>query len=335
MRVRIAVVAMMVLFAQVAAAGPTSQEKADALFKKGKTLLGQQQYADACAAFAESHKLDPAIGTVLNLALCFEGWGKVASAQKAYLEAEKLAAIKGDQKRASAARQRADALTPRIPKIVFTGLPDALPPDLTVAIDADQVGLDALRTGISVDPGPHVVHYSVEGAKKTIKVEMAESTSKEVKLDLPEPKVETGPDPGTGNGTGTGAGIGAELDDPPVKGRGRGRRITGLVVGGAGVVATGVGVTLALMARSDYNSAYSAHCDETGCDDVGYKATHDARSKANVATIIVGVGAAAIATGVILYLTAPSGKPAAKREHVWIRPVVTDGGGAIVIGGAL
>src|SRR5262245_35009360 len=109
MRGTIAIIAMMVSLAGVAAGGP-NQDKADALFKKGKALLGQQKYAEACKAFEESHQLDPAIGTMLNLALCFEGWGKIAKAQRAYLETEKLAAIKGDQRRASAARQRADAL---------------------------------------------------------------------------------------------------------------------------------------------------------------------------------------------------------------------------------
>src|SRR5678816_1389044 len=124
MRCAIAVLAMTMAFAPVASAGPTNQEKADALFKKGKTLLGQQQYKEACAAFEDSNKLDAQTGTVLNLALCYEGWGKVASAQRWYLEAEKLAAIKGDAKRGAAARQRADALTPRIPKILFTSLPE-------------------------------------------------------------------------------------------------------------------------------------------------------------------------------------------------------------------
>jgi hypothetical protein len=121
------------------------------------------------------------------------------------------------------------------------------------------------------------------------------------------------------------------------KGRGRGRRIAGLVTAGVGVVAVGVGVGLALKARSDYNTAFDAHCDDTGCDDLGYDQTHDARSRANVASIIVGIGGAALVTGVVVWLTAPSGPatPKRKKEHVWIRPVLTEGGGAVVIGGAL
>jgi len=331
MRCAIAVLAMTMAFAPVASAGPTNQEKADALFKKGKTLLGQQQYKEACAAFEDSNKLDAQTGTVLNLALCYEGWGKVASAQRWYLEAEKLAAIKGDAKRGAAARQRADALTPRIPKILFTSLPETLPADLVVELDGAAVGLDALRAGLSVDPGPHAVVYTVEGAKKTIKLELQESATKEIKLDLPAPKVVEHPDTGSGSGSGSGNGGTVELGPP----RGRSRRIAAVVTGSVGIVAVGAGVAIAFKARSDYNSAFDAHCDASGCDDAGYKDTHDARKMANLATVIVSVGGAAVVTGVILYLTAPKGRAPVKREHVWIRPELTDGGGAIVIGGPL
>ncbi len=302
-------IAMTVAFAAVAIAGPSSQERADALFKKGKTLLGQQQYKEACAAFEESNKLDAQVGTVLNLALCFEGWGKVASAQHWYLEAEKLAAIKSDAKRGAAARQRADALTPRIPKIRFAGLPDILPADLVVTLDGGPLGLDALRAGVSVDPGPHAVAYTVEGAKKTIKLEVSESTSKEIKLDLPAPEVVQPDHSGSGSASGSGGGRDTPLGPPRV--------------------------ALAFKARSDYNSAFDAHCDATGCDDTGFKQTHDARSTANIATVICAIGGAAVVTGVVVWLTAPRGRAPVNKEHVWIRPVVTDGGAAVVIGGSL
>jgi tetratricopeptide (TPR) repeat protein len=326
MKVLVAVAAMVVALCSSAASAGPDQEKADALFKKGKALLGQQKFADACAAFEESQRLDPATGTVLNLALCYEGWGKLARAQRAYLEAEKMAAIKGDTQRSSAARQRADALTPRIPKIVFSGLPDPLPAGLTVTLDDQPVGLDALRPGLSTDPGPHVLVYKVEGARKVIRIDLAESQAKEVTLDLPAPRPQ--PDPGR---------VEDPRPKPPpvVKTRGRGRRILGLVTTGVGVVGMGIGGALALSARSDYKQAFDAHCDAMNtCDDIGFQETSDARSRANVASVIVGVGVGIAITGVVLYLTAPSG-PARDDRAVWIRPVLTTGGGAVVVGGKL
>jgi hypothetical protein len=77
----------------------------------------------------------------------------------------------------------------------------------------------------------------------------------------------------------------------------------------------GVAGYLTLSARSTYNDAITAHCggSKTGCDADGLTITHDARSKANLATIVVGAGAALTAVGVILYVTAPTSEP--RGEH--------------------
>ena len=53
--------------------------------------MGEKRYADACAAFEKSNKLDPGIGTQLNIAKCYEEWGKIGRAFLAYRDAEKMA----------------------------------------------------------------------------------------------------------------------------------------------------------------------------------------------------------------------------------------------------
>jgi tetratricopeptide (TPR) repeat protein len=321
MRIRVAVAAVLILVASTAAAGP-DKKKADALFKQGRQLLNEKQYQKACAAFEDSHRIDPAIGTVLNVALCYEAWGKLAKAQRAYLEAEKLAAIKGDARQA-VARQRADALTPRIPKIAFAELPAELPADLVVLIDDVQIGIDAVRLGLSTDPGKHVIAYTAGDQKReVIEVTLGESETKWVNLRLPD----------AGPADGPAEPIDTTPAGPP---RGRTRRILGLSAGGAGLIAMGAGGVIALAARADYKEAFADHCDPSGlCDDVGYRATRDARSRANVATVIFGAGAAIAATGVVLYLTAPSGRGKPERK-AYIQPVLLDGGAALVVGGSL
>src|SRR5260370_9884027 len=59
---------------------------AETLFERGKRLIEQGRTAEACAAFAESERLDPAGGTLLRLALCREAEGKLASAWLAFTE---------------------------------------------------------------------------------------------------------------------------------------------------------------------------------------------------------------------------------------------------------
>ena len=77
------------LVASTAFAG--NKEKADALFNKGKKLAAEKRYADACPAFEQSMKLDAAIGTQLNIAKCYEEWGRIGRALLAYRVAEKMA----------------------------------------------------------------------------------------------------------------------------------------------------------------------------------------------------------------------------------------------------
>jgi hypothetical protein len=74
------------------------------------------------------------------------------------------------------------------------------------------------------------------------------------------------------------------------------------------------GGVLGLSAKAAYNDVPAEQCDANGaCNDTGFQTRTDARDKANMATIVFGAGAAALVTGGILFLTAPSssGSPSA------------------------
>lgn len=86
----------------------TGAAVAEALFRTGRALMAAGDAARACPKFAESNRLDPKLGTLLNLALCHETVGLKASAWAEYNEAATIAGRAGQSERERVAR----AITP-------------------------------------------------------------------------------------------------------------------------------------------------------------------------------------------------------------------------------
>jgi hypothetical protein len=76
------------------------------------------------------------------------------------------------------------------------------------------------------------------------------------------------------------------------------RRWIGAVVAGAGVVAIGFGGVIALVAKSDYDAA---SCPPRGCSRPAFDARESARSRADVATAAMVVGAIAATAGAVIF----------------------------------
>src|SRR6188768_3528832 len=87
---------------------------AESLFRDGKKLMTAGDYAKACPKLAESYAQDPATGTLLALAVCFEEQGKLASAWTTYSEVASRARAEGRVDREQAAREHVTALAPRL-----------------------------------------------------------------------------------------------------------------------------------------------------------------------------------------------------------------------------
>ena len=102
------------VFAQTSA---QDRATAEALFQEAKKLKAAEEYDAACPKFAASQKLDPALGTLLNLADCHEQQGLTASAWAEFLEAATLARRAGQAERAKVAKERATALEGRLTRL--------------------------------------------------------------------------------------------------------------------------------------------------------------------------------------------------------------------------
>jgi serine/threonine-protein kinase len=291
---------------------------AEALFEDARNLVTAGKYAEACPKFAESQRLGPSVSTLLNLANCWEKLGHTASAWATYREAASAANAAGRKDYLATAMRRADGLAPRLARLTVT-VPQ---PISGLQVRRDGVAVDAAEwgTAIPVDTGTHTVDASAPGHKPwSVTVDVAQDGSQataSVPL-LEELPADAQPPPAAVDSAGTGSPAVAAgtvgpvpMDTERSAHAGNGQRIAGGVVAGVGVAGIAVSVVLAFAAKGKYNDSLG-QCEANNhnlCSTQGVSQRDDARSQGNVATVIMGVGAAAVVAGGIVFFTAPHAK---------------------------
>ncbi|MBA3499312.1 MAG: hypothetical protein H0T65_03005, partial [Deltaproteobacteria bacterium] len=303
------------------------KSEADALFKIAKKLHCDKKYAEACPMFEKSDALDPGIGAKLNVAKCYEDWGMLARAHRWYTDAEAMAASAND-KRADKIRELITAIDSDVPRLTLKLPEGADAATAEVKLDGKSAALGKEQR---VDPGPHEITWRVEGKTKSKTIPMERGGARELTLDMRSVGGSGGSSDGDVSAPVDKAVV---VDSPPAPGRTR--RIIGISVGAAGLVGMGVATYLTLDARSKYNGAIDTHCmgSKDMCSDEGLSITSDARSQANIATVVTIVSLAAIGGGIVLYLTAPKGEAReSNKSALYVSPVVSGDMGGFVFGG--
>jgi hypothetical protein len=310
-------------FAPAARAQSSSdQAAAEALFKQGRDLMASGQYAEACPKLAESERLDPAPGTLLNLATCYERNGQVASAWVTFKEAA-TAARKADQTdRARLATEKAAALEPSLPTLTIVVPPGSDLPDLEVRRDGEVVGRAEWGAPIPLDPGPHAVEARASGRQAwqghAPVLGVGAKASVEVPPLAPLPEAPAAPVPASATGvvpsvvpaattTAAQSASPAPVDTAPAEPAHRGatQRAVAWVAGGVGLAGLAAGAILGAMALADNNQA-SSDCLSNVCNQQGISSTHDANNAATASTVAFAAGGALVAVGLVLWLTAPA-----------------------------
>jgi hypothetical protein len=289
--------------ARSAAAQPSKEDvaKADTLFREAQGLIQKGQFPEACAKFTESQKLDPANGTLLNMAFCHDKEGKYATEFRELQEL--LGNISGsknpdDKERTRVAKERLKVLDAKISRVTFDV--SEVPRDAAITLDGEKLTDPSLPQ--LVDPGSHAVEATLPPKKPSKKsFDVSAPGPMTVKLDPLQDDVPPPPPPP----------VEKPAPPPPPQEGGfwSGRRVLGAVVGGVGVAGVGLGIGFGLYTFNQ-KALRDANCQGTVCNNVGIFYHQQAQQAATVSTIGFVGGTVLLGVGAVLFITAPRKAPA-------------------------
>jgi len=293
---------VMLLAARPAMAG--DKAAAQILFDEARKALRKGDVEKACNKFAESHRQDPAVGTLINLARCYEKLGKRASAWVTYKEVVGAAKAAGQFKRVRFARGRAKMLESKFARL---RIEVAEPVEgLQVFRGDEEINEQVWGTAVPIDPGEYVLTAEAPGKtgwaedvtigdepdEVTITIPALVDIPKEP--EEPKPAPDTKPEP--------------DKPEPEPESDGMAQWVSGWVALSVGVGGVAAGTALRFVALSKDDESLE-HCDPndaTSCDAEGVDLRDQAITFQTVSIIGWAAGGALVATGIVLLVTAPS-----------------------------
>ena len=216
-----------------------NQIKAAELFSEARKLVEAGDYKQACPKFEQSMSLNFGIGVQFNLADCWERIGRNASAQALFQGVAASARAAGQTERAQVAQARADALEPRLVRLLIEV--KATDPALSVRRNRIFVEQKAWGAATPVDAGEYLIEATAPGKKLWSTRVIVPLSSTEVisvivpPLDAAEPTKELSDAPKE-----------VPVKPPPPEPKPTRHRAYAYALGGLGVVSLGVGTALAL-----------------------------------------------------------------------------------------
>jgi hypothetical protein len=272
--------------------------RAEQAFQQAVELRKRGDLARACPLFEHSQRLDPAPGTLLNIAMCHEAGERWAEAWLAFRQLSDLSLVDGDAERLALARAGLARLDGRVARLVVRAPPGAVARGLRVRVGERLLAGDQHGVPFPVAAGEQVV---VAEAPDRIawRTTIAARPGAEAAVVVPELAPAT---------------LAAALTAPR-RARAAGwpaRRKWALATAGAAVVGLAAGSYFGLRAWGDWNAA-ADHCnaDRTLCDERGRSLIAGSRDAATYADVgFAAAGVAAVAASVLWFM-APPRPPAA------------------------
>lgn len=300
---------------------------ADALFREARALMKSGDHKAACPKLLESHKLDPAAGTAINLGDCWERVGRLADALQAYRDALEL--MKPGDTRVAPVKAQIAVVEKRVPTLSVRLAPGA-PEGARVKRDTLDLGEGSLGVALPVNPGPHWIVIVAPGrADRRQKVVISEGEHRELEVRV-APRSAEGP---TEEPAREGTAVAEPARNPTAgdaDGGGSSRTTWAYVAVGVGVAGIGAGLLFHQFANDEERKADGLGDGLSGdactkppvpakCNEIqtALDKRDTNRTIGNASFVVGGVG---LVTSVVLFLWPDdSGKDAGKSagRHSW------------------
>jgi hypothetical protein len=267
---------------------------AEALFLAGRAALRRGDYRSALAKFNESNRLDPAVGTILNLAICEEHLGQLASAWQRYREV--LHALPPGDDRLPVARARAAAIEARVPRLKIRVAPSA-PKDTQISRNGVVLTSASFGVELPLDPGTHeFIVVSPGRSQRRYSARLAEGARQELTVE-PGPPLRKQP---------VAKPASTKIDRRNERNASF-QRTAGFITAGGGVASLIFSAVAGVLVL-DRKQTVDRECDGASCNDAGLEAADSGRTLSSLSTIAFSVGLLAVGSGTYLILSSrPSG----------------------------
>ncbi len=265
-----------------------SSDTADGLFRAGRAALKRGELSLACDHFHASHRLEPAVGTELNLASCEEKLSHLLAARKYYQSV--VSRVGPDDGRRMIALERLEVVQARLPRLTVR-LVEGAPAGVRVSAKGRSVMLGQTE---AVDPGAYSFSVSAPGhALRQIDVVVSEGETRELLVE-PGPALESpplvAPEPQPILLVAPEGPL-AEVDERS------GTQPLGLALGAFGIANVAAGSVLGIMSLQRA-SLIEDRCPGGACNDLAdVDLANEGAAMRTWSFVTLGVGAAALGVG--------------------------------------
>jgi tetratricopeptide (TPR) repeat protein len=285
-----------VAFAQnppAASANVSNEQLAAEKFSEGRKLLDEGRFREACQMFEQSLALDSSPGTLLNLGNCYEQLGgllkALATFERAFGEARQEADPTKRQGWISAAQQRIDALSTRVPELLVHPSPT---PGATIQLNGQA--LTSLGAPMRLDPGRYRLEANAVGKLPFVKTfDLGTGQKLEVAIPVLEDAPVAAPE------VAAVAPPPQRYEEPPAASGSRyGIAPWILIGGGAALIGGGIITGLSAKAKAD---ELEENCPNSVCNDPSLEDTRDSgKTLALVTDVLFVAGLVSAGVGVTL-----------------------------------